>query len=357
MAYRNFIRVLLGVLLASCLWLLTGYAANPVFVVSLIRHGDRTPTAEIPNYPYAWPQGLGQLTPIGMQQEYLLGKRLRDRLINQLKLLPANYARVSLYVLSDTDDRTMQSASAFLYGLYPLGTGPRLESRDTFALPQGFQPIPIHIVHNHFGGVFSSSKPTHSKIVKIKTELFGSDPKIQQILISLKPLLPRLSKITGFDLTVPENLVKLGSNLEIRKIHHISNPPGISALDAQKIIAATQEIIPELARSKQIALLQAGAFLKALKEDLVQATEQKSVIKYKLYSGHDTNIAAFFSAVGKPLAENPPYASELRLELYKQDKTYYVDTYYNQQPIIFKNNSRHLPLNQFLQLITPTNSK
>ncbi len=45
-----------------------------VFSLDVIRHGDRTPLSTIPTAPYDWPEGMGQLTAKGMEQEYQLGR-------------------------------------------------------------------------------------------------------------------------------------------------------------------------------------------------------------------------------------------------------------------------------------------
>src|SRR5271157_460200 len=117
-----------------------------VFVVDVIRHGDRTPIDEIPAAPHFWAEGLGQLTAIGMRQEFELGTKLRSAYVAQDGLLPPRYTPGTLYVRSTDRDRTLMSAQSFLMGLYPQGTGPILPSSTRSALPNGAQPIPVHTV-------------------------------------------------------------------------------------------------------------------------------------------------------------------------------------------------------------------
>lgn len=67
-----------------------------IFSLDLIRHGDRTPLKKIPNINYEWDQGLGQLSPRGMQQEYELGSKLRKKYIDNYPLLPKHYQKDSI---------------------------------------------------------------------------------------------------------------------------------------------------------------------------------------------------------------------------------------------------------------------
>ncbi|ASG67068.1 hypothetical protein fh0823_21350 [Francisella halioticida] len=90
----------------------------------ITRHGDRAPFANIKNANYKWGISLSELTPIGMNQEYNLGKQLRKRYIEQLRLLPKDYQSQSIYVLSSPTNRTVESAQSLLMGLYPPASVP-----------------------------------------------------------------------------------------------------------------------------------------------------------------------------------------------------------------------------------------
>lgn len=77
------------------------------FVQAVWRHGDRSPTLTFPTDPHqedAWPQGWGQLTPLGMEQHVDLGKRLRSRYVDGqnggYKLLSERYNSKEIYIRS-----------------------------------------------------------------------------------------------------------------------------------------------------------------------------------------------------------------------------------------------------------------
>ena len=58
---------------------LSPFDAYDVVQVQVVnRHGDRTPRQELPKIPVVWPEGLGQLTSIGMKQCYDLGTWIKN---------------------------------------------------------------------------------------------------------------------------------------------------------------------------------------------------------------------------------------------------------------------------------------
>ncbi|XP_062432418.1 lysosomal acid phosphatase isoform X2 [Rhea pennata] len=110
------------------------------FVTLVYRHGDRSPIKAYPRDPYqeaAWPQGFGQLTQVGMRQQWELGQALRRRYRG---FLNATYRRQEIFIRSTDCDRTLMSAEANLAGLYPPERG------EMFNPNVSWQPIPVHTV-------------------------------------------------------------------------------------------------------------------------------------------------------------------------------------------------------------------
>ena len=109
-----------------------------LFIIIL---GARTPIYNIYNKNH-FSNILGKLTPTGMKQLYLLGLNFRKHYIEDLKFLPEEYDDDLMYVRSSDFDRTLNSAESFLYGLYPLGTGPKIPKIDkSLFLPPYFNLI------------------------------------------------------------------------------------------------------------------------------------------------------------------------------------------------------------------------
>ncbi|XP_059502334.1 lysosomal acid phosphatase-like [Stegostoma tigrinum] len=110
------------------------------FVNLVYRHGDRSPIHTFKTDPYKpkdWPQGFGQLTQVGMRQQYELGQFLRERYKD---FLNSSYDRQEIYIRSTDIDRTLMSAEADLAGLYPP------HGQQVFLTNLNWQPIPVHTV-------------------------------------------------------------------------------------------------------------------------------------------------------------------------------------------------------------------
>lgn len=304
-----------------------------VFAIDIIRHGDRTPIVDIPKEPHRWPEGFGQLTALGMQQEYLLGSKLRKKYINQEQLLQATYSSNTIYVRSSDVDRTLMSAQAFLLGLYPLGTGPVLKGVKNPALPSAFQPIPLHTVSKDQETLLMAwtESPKFKELLK---EHVYSTPEWQAKSAALQPKFAAWSKATGIAITDLNQLISLGDTLFIYQIHHIPFPKNLSDDDVQQIIEAGRWVFVTIFKSPQVGRATGYNLLKAITLDLQQAEQSKNPVKYKLLSAHDTNLFSLMSIIGAPLNEPPPYASDLSILLYEVGShSYVVRINFNDNPI------------------------
>ena len=311
------------------LFSLSTYAAEKlIFAVDIIRHGDRTPISEIPASPHVWKEGLGELTAEGMRQEFQLGTQFRKRYVEQEHLLPAQYSAELMYVRSTDFNRTLMSAESLLYGLYPLGTGPRMGVQP--ALPQAFQPIPINTlpkIDDHL--LLNKGRKTPLALyyyVKLK----------QQWNAKIAPLKSKIidwNKATGMNLEDPKQMDELGDILYIRQLHHVSLPAGISSDDAKQIIALGYLSWITVFHYPALTTPVGSAILKEINANFKHASQHLSPLKYILFSAHDGTLASLMTALGDPLNTRIPYASHINFALYEDNGNYKVKVSYNDRPV------------------------
>lgn len=301
-----------------------------IFAFDVIRHGDRTPLRTLPNSPYRWPEGLGQLTPIGMQQEYQRGVEFRKKYIDRSHLLSPHYNNEEMLVLSTNTDRTLMSAQSVLLGLYPLGTGPSLPDSNQPALPSHFQSIPIHIRAKDASFDITMDVDSHHLLKKF----VFTQPSWQSKTEKLRPQMAKWSKVTGMKINNLHQVRHLADILHIYQLHHIAIPADLSADDVKQIIAVGNEASLTEYKTRQIADIQGTHLLKTISSYLEQASQQKTPLKYVLFSGHDSTIMSLMTELHMPLTVKPPYGANLNFALFKTSENHFlVKVTYNDQPL------------------------
>lgn len=323
-----------------------------IFAVDLIRHGDRTPIEILPGYEKFWPEGSGQLTAKGMQQEYSLGAKLRKRYIDETQLLPSHYQHNTIYVRSTDVERTLMSAESFLMGLYPEGTGPHQRDNGAPGLPQAYQPIPVHTAPVNSDSVILAKIDKDKKMELYRKYVFTT-PEWQAKEKSLKPDFKRWSQATGMDINNLYAVERLADTLFIHTVHNVPIPNGLSEDDVEEIIAAGNWAFMATKRPRVIGQLYSHQLLKYVNKKLIKAAASEGKLKYVLLSAHDSTIAATMSALGVPLSVPPRYSSDLNIALYERGHNdYYVKVTYNNQVISLPEcNGTLCTLEQFNQAV------
>lgn len=331
-----------------------------IMVMETFRHGAREALYDWWNakdFPH-W----GELTPVGMRQHYNLGQTLRKIYIDELHFLSEAFNPDEIWVRSTDVNRTLVSALSQLYGLYPMGSGPKLpegldpsleqppfagyqnDSAGFFGVPFGFQPIPIHTiptkdefllrsfdkicnVSNDIQRIVEASEIYRSVNQEFKSSLdeLGrllnlSDEKIAQLNIddasnifdvflddiwSKRPIPANISQELWTNLTIIYNFVIYYSLGGIRDINKFYSTPFL-----REIIASFDTKL----------------------ENVV------APLKWKIYSAHDWTVATFTTAlnitdyactrelitIGSTNALNcalyPDFATNMLIELHKDEQ-------------------------------------
>ncbi len=300
-----------------------------VFAVDVIRHGDRAPIGAIPTAPYTGHTALGQLTPLGMHQEFELGTKLREQYVDRHGLLPDHYSPETMYVRSSDIDRTLMSAECVLLGLYPPGTGPSLEAKA--ALPAAYQPIPIHTIPRNEDNLLVID--FNPKLAPTVNEFVHDTPSWKEKTTNLQPQLKRWHELTGINLSGLRDVGGLGDTLFIYQQHHVPLPKGLSNADATEIMKEGEWAFAESFKPHQVGDVTSHELLKAIVDYFEEASQEKSKLKFVLFSGHDTTIAGLLSALRAPGTGRPPYSSDLNFALFKEGSEYKVKINLNGKPI------------------------
>ena len=245
---KYFLSVVFGIFISS-----TVFAQEKlIFVIDIVRHGDRTPLITSPEIEKIWSQGVGQLTPAGMRQEYELGKILRRQYVNKYHLLPQQYDINTITVRSSGIPRTMMSAQSLLFGLYPLGTGPSLDE-STKALPRGLQPIPINTVPREQDSLLIPNHDKEEFKRLLETYILNSPEWIQKDN-ELKSNYPAWGKIFDTPVSNLFDLIHVSDRLFIEQLYHIHLPGGLQKNDADTILNAGKWALLYIANHPKLAL-------------------------------------------------------------------------------------------------------
>lgn len=294
-----------------------------IFAAEIIRHGDRTPSSSLPTAPYDWPEGLGELTAIGMKQEFELGKKFREYYIIEQKLLPESYQPSTLYVRSSNFNRTLMSAQSVLLGLYPIGAGPKL-SNNQYALPKGFQPIPIHTINVDQDDLLVAHDTKRAEFDNLVMQLIYNSQEWQDKNKQLNSKFKQWSEKLNIPIHNLTDVFPIGDNLYIRQLHHAPMPPELNQHDIDEIIhwgIVTQAIQYQ---PKAIGILTGKDLLIEIQNKMqekinsINNSHKSNTADFILYSGHDISLLAFLSVIGAPAEINPPYASHISVRLFKK---------------------------------------
>ncbi|KAL3083928.1 hypothetical protein niasHT_036499 [Heterodera trifolii] len=312
-----------------------------ILVQALWRHGDRSPTGTFrtdPNQEEVWPQGWGQLSPKGMAQHVILGRKLKARYIDQLHFVSERYLNKEIYIRSTDINRTLTSAISNMVGFYSKGMPGKdyPSERESQWWPHGFTPVAVHTIASYEDHIIPDIPdvpcPRQSKI----HEIMQNTPEYRQLMDDNKQLFSDLSTFTGEKIDIfnfglvadtlfiedqyrdelPHPMPEWTQNRTLREqitkmdflLEEWINGRGLSTFDGVHFDIELPRI-----RGGPILWILIGNMqnkLKCLSENVAESfSSLKSPIgsplcdwirtrKYFAYSAHDTTIAALFSALG-----------------------------------------------------------
>ncbi|CAJ0935025.1 unnamed protein product, partial [Mesorhabditis belari] len=308
-----------------------------LFAQVVWRHGDRAPTETYPtdiHQENTWPNGWGELTPLGMRQQYALGRVLRARYMNESNpFLHSRYFAKQIYIRSTDVNRTLISAYANVAGMF--SGGEKGKDYPTYGRwPSNWTPVPVHTIDvntDHAGNIFAPCK----RAEELDQQLQNS-PQFKGLEQENGNFLKFLSEKTGKKVTL-KDIYLINDVHHIEKIYNLSQPDWITDEVSKKLLNLTQKAneytygigdpyVPELIR------LRGGNMLKSIVDKMQQKldchlNENKGAeckwiggLKYYAYSAHDTTVAALLTTFGNEeqviRGGLPKYTASIAIELW-----------------------------------------
>ncbi|XP_075404014.1 prostatic acid phosphatase [Tenrec ecaudatus] len=343
-------------ILLSC-WLEPGVAAKELkFVTLLFRHGDRSPIETFPNDPIkesAWPQGFGQLTPVGMEQHYQLGEYLRRRYET---FLNESYKREQVYVQSTDIDRTLMSAMANLAALFPP------EGISVWNPDLAWQPIPVHTVPISEDKLLYLPFKHCPRFKELEEETLKTE-EYQKRLHPYKDFIEMLPKFSGYQ---GQDLFGIWSRvydpLFCERTHNFTLPSWVTEDTMVKLRELSELSVLSLYgiyKQKEKSRLQGGVLAGEILKHMRAATQSSNHRRLLMYSGHDTTVSGLQMALEVYNGLLPPYASCHITELYLDKGEYSVEMYYRNEsqhepyPLTLPGCTHSCPLEKFAELVAP----
>jgi len=287
------------------------------------RHADRSPMKAFPNNPIQesdWPSGFGQLLKRGMKREFELGKYFKSR---YAKLLGDSYNRKDVYVRSSDKDRTLQSAEAFLAGMFP-------PSKNENPISEiggiGWQPIPVHTVDKDTDELLrrGTNCPLYKKMFQKDIWITASEALEEEK--NFGDFWKEVLHKSGVDQI--QGLVNgmydywwIAHSLIVQKHEHKPMPDWVTPEMMRHFRHFRAMCFQFMGYNVTMARLAAGNLLGKIRNDMQKAIDKVDPVqKLFLYSGHDDGIAPFLSTLKLFTPHIPNFACAVILELLEDDE-------------------------------------
>lgn len=304
----------------------------------LFRHGDRAPVKGYPldpnSSPKWWPNGYGQLTKKGLQQQQALGRWLRQRYGDSLGLdIFWNASQIA--VLSTAVDRTLNSAQANLQGLYSSVPKERRINEDL-----DWSPVPVRSVPSGLDQLLNVDD--FCPAIQEERDKIMNSTEMKNITRVLQPLFREVEVHLGINATDIVALEQLYDYLHIHMLYNISLPdwviPHLGTLKwVQSLSFDTMAATDRLKRLRGGPLV--GRILKDMERMMgkdvgpvwasgIESSHYDGAPIVHMYSAHDTTVAIHLQTLGVYDSIPPPYAACVVHELHHDNGSWYINSIY-----------------------------
>lgn len=363
---------------------------NVVFMVEMARHGARAPIHQVYEVDWVKYAGVGELTPVGQRQRYLLGLNTKERypLFFQNKLKFNEYWTRSTFF-----NRTIMSAFSHHMGMFDGYPNPDLQFENTDVklfppqgllvdpskfdfntpLPNATFPRPIHapLSTDPDRTLYLDGNPCPKNWKQVQKSLDDANDilvKSEKFLELLNTTYERynLPKDWEKDVAHTERCFRLGDfavmdfqNSATPKIDPIKDKELYELLErcySLKIFQSYESMkVAKVAASPVLNQIRTWFRMKA------NMTKEEFPLRYVQYSAHDDTVSSHLKLLGlansdciiedlrvgkanisEKCPNSPPVASQIIWELIEVDKEYFVKVSFNGDYVDYCKNGKKM---------------
>eukprot|EP01102_Stenamoeba_stenopodia_P011963 TRINITY_DN3718_c0_g1_i2.p1 TRINITY_DN3718_c0_g1~~TRINITY_DN3718_c0_g1_i2.p1 ORF type:complete len:425 (+),score=84.93 TRINITY_DN3718_c0_g1_i2:38-1276(+) len=263
---------------------------------------------------------MGQLTQQGYAQEIANGQALRANYVENIPLLNPELDLSQVYVRSDDEPRTVQSAHALMLGLFP-------PSNDADVA----QIVNLHTMDYQVDDT-SVNPALCPRLLEVWNESFSTPAYIEHTINVTIPLINELESVLGYSPVDPSYAFDC---VNTHLCHSFPVPEGLTTdlynrLVAENIYEFSNLLIyPNTTYNSQ---LNVGFYLANFYNILngyINGTGNQDV-KFYLWSGHDVTLYAIMVAMEFFDNQWPAYASMINFEVWQDvSNNFYIRTLHN----------------------------
>ncbi|KAM4557921.1 lysophosphatidic acid phosphatase type 6 [Odontesthes bonariensis] len=312
------------------------------YVVTDLQGGPRPPAPVEDSYRKNILTGgtfPGQLTTLGMQQLYELGKRLRRRYIEESPFLNATYTPDEVYVRSTNIVRTIESAKCLVAGLF--------QQKQKEIVPILTTEAESEILYPNYHGC---------KLLKtLGSHRWAESATLPDIAADLQSIQSAL----GIAAHQHVDFILIRDDMVARETHGLPCPPALDSWRNKVEQRAVDMMCHVFEPSKRENLqLCVGPLLHTLInniEEKLQGSSSEPDRKLFLYSAHDTTLIPCLMALGIFDMIWPPYAADITVELHQKRQTseaFVKVSYIGQDQLIPGCSGVYCPLQEFKKVLS-----
>lgn len=252
----------------------------------------------------------GQLTLLGQQQMYNLGQVLKKDYVDHHNLIDRVYDKDEIFLKSTNINRTVKSLVCVLAGLYGLES---LQSIFPVKIPVSDETNEVMIPN--------TAMCPNLQIYYLRAQ---NNANLESGTLNDRLL---VEKSIGIDSTNLKNRIKwieLRDDIVARQAHNLEVPkelePHVEMICKNATMELYHQFCGQTAKENLTAcMLSCGKLINMFLEHLKMDTDDGNHRLY-LYSCHDSTLMALLGAIGIFDNKWPPFAADLRIELYEDSE-------------------------------------